>query len=455
MGTDKKRLFQVAIRAKSIQGKKCAASIGRTIVRNVLLLGIVFMFSIPWATNALASGRSGTVGIENLDTRWLPWIGSWRLVSGTEETTDSALKDPYLLTTSPGDSENAIIMKGYRSEQVLFEEKIEADGFRRPKKEENCSGWQAYGWSNTGKRLLFQGESDCTGDFHQAVSGMSFIDGDGDWLDIQLLQSEKEKTITVRRYRNIDTDTIAPGRTSADPARIARVSAGTGFSIGEIIELSDKVDSAVLEAALAEMHKPFPINSKQILRLADSGVPTRIVDLMVALSFPDEFVVEKATISRIQKFTPRHLPSYFRPYDRCWPCYHPMFPWHWSMSYYSLYDWWYLDRYYWPGWYHSSWWYPGYAGGGYGVDTGRLVEGQGYTRVYPDNGSSPARYARPRNTPTGQGAVNRKASSASSSNKTAVYSGSSSSGSRSTSPSASPGGYSSGNSSRTEETEDY
>ncbi len=466
MGRDKNRFSRVGIGAQSILRKKCAASIGRFIVQNALLLGTVFMFSMFSSAGAWASNPSAAVSGEDSDARWLPWIGSWHLVSGVENSADSALKDQYLLTTSPGESGNSIIMRGHRAEQVLFQEEIEADGLRRPIKKNDCTGWQSYGWSDTGKRLLFEGELGCPGDIHQAVSGISIIDGNGDWLDIQLLQSDEEKTITVRRYRNIDTDTIAPGRTSTNPSRIARISAGAGFSIDEVIELSEKVDPAVLEAALAEMHKPFPINSKQILHLADSGVSTRIVDLMVALSFPDEFVVEKAAISRVQRSTPLRVPLDILPYNYYWSCFHPMFSWYWATSYYSLYDGWYLDRYYWPGWHHASWWYhspgwynsslwyyspwwsPGHGGSSYGVDTGRLVEGQGYTRVYQDNGNSPVRYARPRNAATSQSSVNRKASSTSSSSSTAVIRSTSTSGS----VGASPSGYSSGNSSWTEDT---
>jgi hypothetical protein len=75
---------------------------------------------------------------KSIDARWLPWIGSWRLVS---DTADSAVEDEYLLTTSPGDNEKSIIMEGRRAGQVLFEENIEADGVRRSIEKDGCTGW--------------------------------------------------------------------------------------------------------------------------------------------------------------------------------------------------------------------------------------------------------------------------------------------------------------------------
>jgi hypothetical protein len=284
---------------------------------------------------------------------------------------------------------------------------------------------------------------------------MSFIDDSGEWLDIQLLKSGKEKAITIRRYRNVDNGTVTLGRINATQARMSRISAGTGFSVSEIIELSGKVEPEVLEAALTEIRKPFPINSKQLVRLADAKVPSPIVDLMVALSFPDKFTVERATISPVQVVASRQTYPYPPPPPpyRYWPYDHPLYPWYWESSIYSTYyDYWYLGWNGWPGWYYRSWWYPNYGGEGDRHDAGRLVEGHGYTRVSPSSSGSSSRYARPRNTPAGQEAVSRPASGSFSGMSSSGYSGGSSSGSSgrsstsssSRSPCASPGGYSSG-----------
>jgi hypothetical protein len=442
MCTDKKCFSQVRNTARFSQVKGRAWAVGRIIVCNLLLPGIALLFLMFLTTEAGAFEQPNDESYENLDARWLPWIGSWRLVSDEVDTDESDLIDQYLLTVSPESDGKTISMTGRRDGLVLFEENIETDGVRSPLKKDDCTGWQSYAWSETGKRLLFNGESSCPGDLSQQISGMSIIDDAGDWLDIQLLQGEEEKAITIRRYRNVDAEAIAPGRTSADRARVARLSAGTGFSINEIIELSGKVQPEVLEAALVEMHKPFPINSKQLLRLVDSGVPTEIVDLMVALSFPDEFIVEKTIISRVQKPELQQSSQYF-----CSPYAHRFCP---PPMYTPRYHYWYLDMYYWPGWYHYSWWYPNYMVGGYGVKTGRLVKGHGYTRVYSSSsGSQQPRYARPRGAPAAQATRSGSPSSVSTARSSSVSSGSSSSGSssgsRSVTPSASPSGYSSGN----------
>ncbi len=452
MRANTKRFSRVRQAVHLVKESVTASTIVRIITRNVAILMVSLVFSIFSISVVWASGTPKAFNYDKLDRRWLPWIGSWHLVSNTETTIENELNEKYLLSITPGEDGKFVTMKGSRGEKVLLEEKIEADGVHRTQKNDSCSGWHSYSWSKTGKRLLFQGESDCTSGLHQAVSGISIIDGSGDWLDIQMLKTKEERTITVRRYRNVDAGVLAPGQTSADPALVARVSAGTGFSIDEIIELSGKVAPEVLEAAVAEMHKPFPMNSKQILRLADAGVSAGVVDLMVALSFPDKFIVKQTTISPVQKQGTLRVPLDIWPSDYYgWPCTHPLFPWFWASSMYFYYDYWYMDRYYWPGWYYSSWWYPAYGGGSYGVKTGRLVKGQGYIQVNPDSGSASVRYAQPRHAPVGQAAVSQPASSSSSSYSTSSSSSGSSSGSVTTSPSASPSGYSSGSSSRNDE----
>lgn len=447
MQKNTKRFFGIQQTVRLVKGNGTASIAFLSIARNLVALIMAVVFSLPLTAAVWAFSPQDVLKYENLDTRWLPWIGSWHLVSDMEETTENTLEEKYLLSITPGVDGKSVVMKGSRGEKVLFEEKIEADGVRRPMKSDHCSGWHSYAWSETGKRLLFTGESECTGGLQQAISGISVIGGNGDWLDFQLLKSKEEKTITIRRYRNLDADALAPAQTDADPARFARVFAGTGFSIDEIIELSGKVDPEVLEAAIVEVHKPFPIDSKQILHLADSGVPTGVIDLMVALSFPDKFIVEQMTISPVQKSGYLRVPLDVWPSDYYWSYPYPLYPWFWASSMYFYYDYWYLDRYYWPGWYYSSWWYPGYGSGGYGVKAGQLVKGQGYTQVSPRNSSLAVRYARPRNAPIGQeSAVSQQVSSSSSPYSQSSISSSSytSSEDSSTSPSASPRGYSSG-----------
>jgi hypothetical protein len=412
----------------------------------------VLMFFMSLTAGTLASDQPDTSTHENLDTRWQPWIGSWRLISGDINTSESPMTEQYMLTITPEENGKSIIMKGYRDKEVLSEEKIIVDNMQHPLMSDNCTGWYMYSWSKTGKRLLLKSESGCSGDLKQLISGMSIIDDTGDWLDIQLLQNGTERAVAIRRYRDVDQASVTIGRANGV---LTRISAGENFSIDEIIELSAKVEPEVLEAALLELRKPFPIDSQQLLRLADSKVPSQIVDLMVALSFPEKFKVERTTVSSVER--PMAEMGYPVDIDDCRDHGYPFFPWYWGASIYSSCDYWHWGWGIGLGWYYTYWGRPYFNGEGHGVDVGRLIKGLGYTRVSPYNtGSAPdnaqPRYAQPRNAPAGQETESRPGSGSLSGMSSSGYSGGtssssstgSSSGSSNKYPCASPGGYSSG-----------
>ena len=414
----------------------------RKIVHHLLFFCIALVFSMPLTSKTWATEQQNTEDHENLDTRWLPWIGSWRLVSNTLNTVWAVLKEEYLLTIRPDDKGEFVTMESSRDKTVMFEEKIEADGARHPLDKDECTGWYSYSWSETGKRLLFNGESSCTGNLSQKISGIWIIDPIGDCVDIKLFKTGEEKAITIRRYRSVENNFVAPLPTMPTMASVARMSAASKFSIDEVIELSNKVEPEVLEAALVEMRSPFPVNSKQLVRLSDAKVPSQIVDLVVALSFPEKFSVERTAISWVKTVSDFYAPHYH------WP----MSPWYWTSSAYPLhgYQYWGWDWYQQYGWYYYPYGYgygPHYnyvpdGGGGSGTDgtqsSGRLVAGQGYTRVYSGNSDSQRRYAQPRNAQA-TGGTTASSSSAPSGGYSAGSGGYSA-------PSASPGGYSSGGS---------
>ena len=126
--------------------------------------------------------------------------------------------------------------------------------------------------------------------------------GPGTWLDIELVQTQDRGAVTVRRYRRATASTIeAMGGPAFSPdlltraRRAATMAATTELSVSDVIETTHSTDVAVLEALLIETQTAFALDSNTLLTLDNSGVPAPVIDLMVALSFPDEFVVNRPT----------------------------------------------------------------------------------------------------------------------------------------------------------------
>jgi hypothetical protein len=75
-------------------------------------------------------------------------------------------------------------------------------------------------------------------------------------------------------------------RDSREPAELQ-----TLLPVGdaEIIDASKHVNGAVIEAWLSENRQAFTMNATRLKALADAGVQDRVIDVLVALSYPNVF----------------------------------------------------------------------------------------------------------------------------------------------------------------------
>jgi len=238
----------------------------------------------------------------------------------------------------------------------------------------------------------------------------------------------------------------------AIPANAARVRvARLPLDPDDVIEALDRVGSNALEAMLVETNSRFRVDSKLLARLAEAKVPDRILDLMVALSFPDRFFIEKGNISPQQRqLSAGAIPAQTIPWD-LYSLYYGYPFWYSAYPYrrYGIFDPWGLYSSYWQ-------YYPynqggGNQGGGEPSRRGIVVAGSGYTRISArDSGSG----AHPRFGGGRSGGFSGSRSSGDSGSSGSWSSGGgggSSSGGGSSGGSSggsvSPGGYSSGGSS--------
>jgi len=204
---------------------------------------------------------------------------------------------------------------------------------------------------------------------------------DGTWLDIQAVDIASRENIRVRRYRRSGPQ--APG--------ISPRAAGARLTLDDVKEASAKVSPRAVEAALVETNASFDLTSRGLLDLDRAGVPASVVDLMVALSYPERFVVERQRDDRASvpflrdPFTFGGAFGY--PFGFDYGFYSPFYDSYYSPYYYSPFAYSYLGRY-----------DPRFTGGGFVVidgggtapstspqpsGGGRVVDGLGYTRVRP------------------------------------------------------------------------
>jgi hypothetical protein len=382
------------------------------------------------------------------DARWDRWIGCWELV--TENAREGA-PDPATAARAPRSQPRdparpQVCVEAAPTGGATFTTKVGtqtpivqtviADGTDRPITEDNCTGTQRAEWSADGLRLYARAELTCKGDQGtRRVSGLAMLGPNGRWTDVQTVDIGGRESFRVRQYRRADTR-VVPGV------------AATALTLDDVKEASAKVSPRTLEAALVETRASFNLSGKRLIELQDAGVPASVVDLMVALSYPDRFVVERQAPVDYAR-----APVIDDPFMLGWAFGYPV----WSDAFglysplYGAYSPYYYSPFAYPYYrgYNPYYGYYGYGfGGGYYVDAGgggggvnlpdqpsgrgRVVDGQGYTRVRP-------RESEPAGARSGLGSTASSTGSASSGGASSSSSGSSGGGST-----ASPAGFSSG-----------
>jgi hypothetical protein len=254
----------------------------------------------------------------------------------------------------------------------------------------------------------------------------------GDWLDIQTVAIGPRETIRVKRYYRADDSPRSPRPTVVS----------SRLTLDEVKEASGKVSSAALEAALVETNAGFDLTTKAVTDLASAGVSVRVIDLLVALSYPEKF-----TIQRVGQAGGAPVPT---TYAR-----DPFLIGFGSPFYYDPF---YYNSFYGSPYLYEPFGYRGYvavegvgAGGGSvgpSPGVGRVINGQGYTRIVPRDTAPNTNTQTARTTAASRsGSTSSDSGSSSSSSSGSSSSSSGSSGGGGGGATVSPSGASSGGSS--------
>lgn len=328
------------------------------------------------------------------DPRWHGWLGCWELIVDGAREAAPALIEPIRGTTlgSPAASRPEVCVDPAPGgatfttrvgAQVLVEETVLADSTDHAFRDDECQGTRRAEWSRDGLSLFASADLACAGDGdRRRVSGLATLGLNGTWTDIQAVSIGDQETVRVRRYRHATaTDRVPRGRPRA-------------LTLEDVQEASTKVAPAAVEAALVETGSSFTLSGTRLLALERAGVPSSVIDLMVALSYPERFSVER--IAREDRVPVG--PMVDDPYHLGWAFGYPMWSdhygfysplyGHYSPFFYSPFAYSYL-RGYDPRFFGGSGFFVSdgvVGGGGRAIQpsgAGRVVDGQGYTRVRP------------------------------------------------------------------------
>jgi len=245
-----------------------------------------------------------------VDSPWLPWLGCWQLVEETggapeewEDRRSYANQVVVCLTPAANEDagEGAVAVTTIADGDPILVETLRADGRPQAVDETTCTGDRRDTWSADGARIFTRSELICEDDTARLVSGVSLMASASTWLDIQLVESGGRGAVTVRRYRRASESATTEAGAAPLPAPLhaqaraaAHLISTSGLSPSDIVEAHGITETTVVEALIMETQSTFELDGRALLELDDAGIPGDLIDLMVALSFPDRFVVDRS-----------------------------------------------------------------------------------------------------------------------------------------------------------------
>ena len=338
------------------------------------------------ASLALVSGVSGQSG-----DAWYAYLGCWESADGMGPT--------LCLRPTLDGVEFARVADG----EIV--DRLAVSSAARPatSSREGCEGEHSASFSDDGRRIFLSSDYVCEGGTTRSERGILALLGPDELLDVRSIDVDGEPVAWVQAYRAASpsvgqeagvADLPVPGM-ALETAR--RVAART-IDIDDVLEANDAVGPAAVEAWVAESGDRFDLDAETLIALSDRGVSPQLLDLMIAVSYPEQFALAVEDGSTVAE--PYRDSGLSARGTRGWAGPRYGDPFFWDPFYFSPYGYGYGYRY-------SRYSYGpyGWAGGWYGnpgviyidrgsssasSNRGRVIRGRGYTRGGSGSSSPPA-----------------------------------------------------------------
>jgi hypothetical protein len=223
-----------------------------------------------------------------VDARFASWLGCWRLDDDLAGTGARMCITP---------EKDGVRMQTIVGANKGIDEVVIPDAVGRPITDAECKGTERAEWSKDGARVFRTTEVTCGKEAARTVKTVAFMAPGPSWINVQHVSGAAANTsVRVQRYRRAANQKLADGSTAPQPdtnTAMRTTQDQIRWSIEDVIEASTKVPAEAVQAALTEARHGFDLNRKTLVLLDEGGVNDSVVDLMVALTYPQRFVVER------------------------------------------------------------------------------------------------------------------------------------------------------------------
>jgi hypothetical protein len=226
---------------------------------------------------------------QQVDGRWSAFLGCWE----ADVTTAGA----PMLCVLPHTGGQGVDMVTVQNSREATREWVSADGTMQESTREGCRGWERARFSEDGRRIYLDSQHTCDSGGRQETSGMLAMIAQDEWIDIRTVMVAGQKATGVIRYKLApadDAEAAGFGNIAADRAmavRTARITAAAPVTVNDVIDATHFVDAEVTRTWIAERGEAFRLNSSTLVRMADASVPSEVIDVMVAVTYPRSFQI--------------------------------------------------------------------------------------------------------------------------------------------------------------------
>ncbi len=231
-----------------------------------------------------------------VDPRFRPWMGCWTpsaQMTGTGIGQTS--KPPSMACVVPSTAiAGSVDLVVFDSANVATRSAVPLPGTRMPKSVDGCSGTETATWMPDDRRLLLHAELSCGRGATRRETGLMTMSPAGEWMQVQHLDVGGNSATSVMTMRYV-VDSLGEwarlGASAAPSTPSLRLAVGAPLRNSDVLDVAKRAPAALTEAWLTESRQQFSVNGRELVRLADGGMPSRVIDLMVAISNPETFAV--------------------------------------------------------------------------------------------------------------------------------------------------------------------
>lgn len=244
---------------------------------------------------ALFAGLPGAVSAQDANDRWLAWMGCWQ---PTQQSTAEGAPEA-MLCFQPTNASDAVEMLSIEDGEIAERGTVVANGSRTDATLEGCTGSETGQFASRPGRVYLSAEYVCDGGIERSTSGMLAMVSAEQFIDVKVVTVDGEKLTWITRYRLATqdaADAVGLGSIASDQSmavRSARVAGTARPGVEDVIEASQYVDDDGVQAWLAERNIPLMVDSDRLIQLAEAGVSEDVIDMVVAVSFPERFAVDR------------------------------------------------------------------------------------------------------------------------------------------------------------------